>query len=137
MIEIFNKYISTATDDHIPTIRSRIIPGEKSNDTTRQLQTQYNNVVYREIQTLGGHTPERTHIIAKLKHQLRIECQTIQTETWNEIVENINLDTDPLHFWKSMKRFQGNEKQKLAFIDDHHNNKKHKLKNKEKHFRKH
>ena len=135
LIQTFNNHINTATENHIPTIRYRIIPGAKSNDTTRQLQTQYNNI-YREIQTLG-HSPARNHIITNLKTQLRTEYQKIQTETWNEIVENINLDTDPLHFWKSMKRFQGNEKQKIPYIKDHHNNKIHETENKETHFRNH
>ena len=92
----FNKHINIATEKHIPVIRYRIIPGAKSNDTTRQLQTQYNNM-YREIQTIG-YTTEHNNIITNLEHQLHTEYQTIQSETWNEIIENINFDTDPLHF---------------------------------------
>ena len=36
-----------------------------------------------------------------------------------------------------MKRFQGNKKQKMLYIKDHHNNKIHEKENKENYFRKH
>ena len=63
-----------------------------------------------------------------LKHQLKEKYKESAQETWDNIVENIDTQDDASKFFKSIKRFQGNTKQRAPYIRDE-NDKKYTLLN--------
>ena len=127
--------IKKASRQHIPVINYRIPPGAKSNETIDSLQNQYYQI-YNTIMTTG-HTPALGTQLIQIRRQLRIEYQAQHDRTWSDIITKTNNDPNPNNFWKSIKRFQGNQKQSIPYLRDHHNNKLHTNTDKEMLFRKH
>ena len=133
-IENWTKSIQEASQNYIPTLNYRIIPGTPSNDEIRQTQLELNNT-YDLIVAHGPLQPLTDRLI-RLRNQLRRLSLSAHTDTWNTIVHNIDITADPSAFWKSFKRFQGNHKQAIPYLK-HNGQKIHSLNDKEKLFTEH
>ena len=75
--------------------------------------------------------------INHLKNQLRNAYKESAKETWDAIGQNINLENFPSILFKSIKRFQGNDKPKTKYLKDESNEIIQEPKKKEKLFREH
>ena len=82
-------------------------------------------------------SPELHQQLTQLKHQLKTKYQETAQETWDEIVQNIDTERDPGKFFKSIKRFQGNNKQKAPYLQKDNGDKFKKPEEKEILFRDH
>ena len=134
-LDTWNTHVNAASDRHIPTLQYRVVPGVKSTETTRLLQQQHDDL----YQHIALHGPNQLLIneLTRLRREIRLEYQQIHNDTWANIISNIENTTDPEHFFKSIKRFQGNKKQEIPYIRDHHNNKIHEIDKKAELFKKH
>ena len=48
----------------------------------------------------------------------------LNSSIWNTLVENLDQETDPQTFWKTIKKLQGNTtKIKATYLKDHQNQK--------------
>lgn len=120
-LNTLTKNIQEASNKHIPKIRYRIPPGAKTNATIDTLQQQYNHI-YNSIHSIGF-TPQLGAQITNIRRHLRTEYQAEHERAWSDIITKLNNNPDPNHFWKSFKRFKGNQKQLTPYLRDHHNNK--------------
>ena len=120
-IKDWTDHITQASDEHIPKLTYRIIPGVSPNDDIRQTHTDLTNL-YNSIR-LHGVLPTYAQQIIRLRRKLREQYKSARAQTWNEIVQNIDITDDPTNFWKSIKRFRGNKKQQAPYLRDEHNNK--------------
>ena len=134
-LEEWTRHVQDATDKFIPTIRYRTIPGIKPNDTTKLLQIQYDAAI-RHIYE-NGPALETIRQINDLKRRLRDEYKTLQNNVWDQLITNLDLDENPTSFWKTIRRLNGNRKQKTPYLRDRHNNKLHTPHDKERLFRDH
>ena len=115
-VKQWNEAMKRAMEKHTPTLNYRLIPGHAQNHEIRTLHTQL-NATYNHICTHGP-SPELHHQLTILKHQLKTKYQESAKETWDEIVRKMDLETDPGKFFKSIKRLQGNNKQKAPYLQD-------------------
>ena len=134
-IDDFDNKITAASKKHIPILKHRVIPGAKPNQSIKTLEVQL-EAIYTNIRA-NGITPPIKQQINHLKNQLRNAYKASAKETWDTIVQNINLEDDPSKFFKSIKRFQGNDKQKAKYLKDEKNEIIQDPKKKEKLFREH
>ena len=134
-LDNWTRHIQNASDKNIPTIKNRIIPGIKPNETTREIQRQYDEIL-NDI-AYNGPTLDKSRQIIRLRNELRIEYQTQSNQVWNGLIERLDLDEDPTRFWKTVRRLKGTDKQKTPYLKDHHNNKVHTPEGKEILFRNH
>ena len=134
-LEDWTKHVQDATDKFIPIIKYRTIPGIKPNDTTKLLQIQYDAAI-RHIYE-NGPALETIRLINDLKRRLRDEYKTLQRNTWDQLITNLDIDENPTSFWKTIRRLNGNFKQKIPYIRDSHNNKLFTPQDKERLFRTH
>ena len=134
-LDSWTKHIKEASDLFIPTIKYRTVPGIKPTHNIKLIQIQYNAAM--EHFRYNGPSPQLNTHINNLKHQLQHEYRTLQSQVWNNIIHNIDIEHDPTRFWHSIKRLQGNNKQGIPYIRDQHNNKIHKTEDKETLFREH
>ena len=134
-ITTWTKHIQHATEKHIPTLKYRIVPGIKPNHTIKTLQIQYDTAL--NYFRYNGPSLQLSRFINNLKDELQNEYRILQNETWNQIIDKINIEPNTQQFWKSIKRMQGNSQQGVPYIRDHHNNKLHTNTDKETHFREH
>ena len=136
LLSNWEEKINTATDNNVPTLRYRIPPGVKPTDSIKLLQQQH-ETAYSHIKQNGA-TPFYTNIVHYTRRRIGNEYRDLQTHTWNQIVQNIDIENDDQKFFKSIKRFQNNNnKQSIPYIRDHHNNKVHDTPDKEALFRSH
>ena len=127
--------ITLASTNHIPTLAHRIVPGVRPNNETNIVQQELNDI-YNTIVTYGP-SLVLCRRLSFLKTQLR-RLYTQQHDQLNDqLIENINLETDPKKFFSGIKRLQGNEKQNIPYLKDSGNNKVHKSEDKETLFREH
>ena len=134
VLESLTNNIINTGNQHIPKLAYRIPPGAKTNNTIDSLQQQYYQI-YNTIHTLG-HTPTLGATLIQIRRQLRLEYQKQHDNTLTNIIDKINND-DTNNFWRSYKRFQGNNKQSTPYIRDHHNNRLYSDNDKENLFRQH
>ena len=92
------------------------------------------------ISKLFGPTQYYTNILRDARRKIGDEYRELQTHTWKQIVQNIDLEIQAHHrhpstFFRSVKRLQGNHKQDLPYIKDHDINKIHNISDKEELFR--
>ena len=120
-LEDWSEHIMKASDEHIPKLTHRIIPGVSPNDQIRQTHDELQYLY--ELIRLYGALPAYAQQLKRLRRTLREQYKSARMETWNEIVHNIDMTDDPTKFWKSIKRFQGNQKQHMPYLRDEHNNK--------------
>ena len=134
-LDTWTQAVKQASDNNIPTIQYRTLPGIRQNDETRRLQRLYDQA----LETLERYGPsiELSRHISDLKRQLRTEYQQTANQTWDRLIENLDIQEDPQKFWKTTRRLQGNDKQKAPYIRDHNNKKLHTPQDKEQLFRNH
>ena len=134
------KLILDATDKFIPTIRYMTIQVIKPND---YIQLQYDESI-RYIYD-NGPSIEILRQIEDLKRRLRDEYKSLQNDVWNSLISNLNINENPIgfslsyysSFWKTIRRLNGNHKQKIPYIRDSHNNQLSTPHDKERLFRAH
>ena len=134
-LDNWTKHIQDATDTSIPTITHRIIPGIKPTHETLLIQTQY-QATLQHIHTHGPSLALNRQLIT-LRQQLQTVYRHIQTQTWQDLINALETQTDPKKFWSSLKRMLGsNTKQTIPYLK--HNNIQHDTpEQKEPIFRKH
>ena len=134
-IDNWTKQIQTAANNHIPTLKYRIPPSLRPNNTITNIQNQLDRI-YNLLKQHG-----HNHILAQelivLRNQLQTEYKIEHDRVTNNIIENIDNQSSSQHFWKSIKKFQNpNFKQKSSYLRDPHNNQVDKTTEKEKLFTK-
>ena len=134
-LDKWTKQIQETSNKSIPTLRYRITPTAKQTDDIKTLTILYNEAIEHIRQ--NGPSLELTRYINDLKRQLTTDYRLIQNQAWNELISKLDTETDPTKFWKTIKRLQGNNKQKIPYLRDSHNNKLHTPQEKEVLFRKH
>ena len=134
-IQQWNAGITKAMEKHTPLLKHRVVPGSFQNHEIRTLHSQL-DATYNHIVT-SGPSPELHQQLTHLKHQLKTKYQETAQETWDEIVQNIDTERDPSKFFKSIKRFQGNNKQKAPYLQKDNGDKFKKPEEKEVLFRDH
>lgn len=132
-LQEWTRLVQDASDDNIPTIRQRIVPGLKPSHDLLLLEIQYNAL--RDDIDEHGPSFERNRLINGLKRQMTTEYHILQNRTWNDIIDRLDLEEDPTKFWKTVRRLQGNDKQKIPYLRDHDNNKVYDVRDKELLFR--
>ena len=135
MIETWTEEITKASHKHIPKLKYRIKPGIRPTQSLLNLQIQY-QAAHEHITRLGPslHMYNR---IKTLRQQLKQQYKTLNDQTWNTLIQKINTEQDPKKFWTSIKKMQGNSKQKVPYLRDHSNNKIHSDEGKEQLLRQH
>ena len=122
-INEWTEQVKQASNHHIPTLQYRVIPGANQNEEIRNTQRELDET-YELIRT---HGPLQTHTdrLGRLRIKIRELYRQDSTQTWNNIIHQIEIPSpeEPQKFWKSFKRFQGNQKQKMPYLKDHHNQK--------------
>jgi hypothetical protein len=134
-LDQWTEAIKKASDDNLPTLKYRTIPGILPNDEIKQIQILYSTAV-QHIATIGPSLALMRYI-DDLKRQLRTEYLILSNETWNNIIDRLDLEDDPKKFWKTVKRLKGNDKQRIPYLRDHDNAKLHSATDKEILFRNH
>ena len=107
---------------------STVTPRVRPTDFIKHLQQQH-EIAYNLIKH-SDPTQLKTNILEDTRRKISDECRQLQTNSWNQIIQTTDLEHLPHHhrpriLFKSFKRFQGNHKQALSYIKDHHNNKIH------------
>lgn len=134
-LEEWTSAVINASDKNIPTINYRKIPGIQPNAETNRIQLEYDRALHHR--ELYGASLEIQRHIDFLKNDLRIEYQIQYNKVWNTLIEELDITDETKQFWKTIKRFQGNDKQKTKYIKDHNNKKLEDPQAKEEHFRNH
>jgi len=134
-LENWTKTVKDATDKHIPTIRHRTIPGIRKNRTIDLLEIQYQATL--DYVATNGPSPDLYRHINELRSDISNEYRQLNNEKWTGLINNLNDEDDATTFWKTIKRMQGNNKQTLPYLRDHHNNKVHTPEDKERLFTDH
>ena len=74
-------------------------------------------------------------------HRLQTDIQLVYRDksalTWERLINDLDLEDDPTKFWKTLKRLQGNNKQKAPYMTDDDGLKYHSPIEKEQIFRRH
>jgi hypothetical protein len=125
--------IKQATEDNIPTITHRTLPGIKPDQDMRTLEIRYNAI--RDELYDNGPSIELNRLMNDIKQDLRTGYKRLQNQIWNDLVDGLDLEDDSTKFWKTIRRLQGNDKQKIPYLRDHDNNKVYDEKDKEELFR--
>ena len=134
-LETWTKHIQDATDKAIPTITQRNPPGLRPDHEARLLEIQYNATI-RHIYE-NGPTLQLNRQLTDLKLRLRRKYYDLQDATWNDIIDKLDVEPDATKFWKTINKMKGNNKQKIPYLKDHHNNKLDSPQDKERLFRDH
>ena len=114
--------ITHAANSTIPKSKYKTLPHVKTNHNTRTLQTQY-NALKIDIEQHGTNYYRYTRFIT-LRQQIQQEHIALHTATWNNIIDNIDIDPDAKKFWSQIKKLQGSEgKTKATYIKDHNDKK--------------
>ena len=127
--------VQQATEGPIPKIKYRTLPSIKPTDEIRMLQIQYDTAI--EERTRTGPTLQTNRLINDLKRQLADSYRLLQNQTWNNLTNRLDIEEDPTKFWKTIKRLQGNDKQKIPYLRGSQNNKIYSANDKEQLFRDH
>jgi hypothetical protein len=126
--------IKTASDISIPTVRYRTIPHVKTNHAIRLLQIEY-SALMTDFEEHGTDYDKYRRLI-ELRRELQTTYKELQTESWNELIDRLDIELDSKTFWTSIKKLQGNEsKLKASHLTDHQGNKIEKDQEKEAIFR--
>lgn len=132
-LQVWTDKITLGTANHIPTLTHRIIPGVRPNNETNIVQQELNDI----YNTIATHGPSQA--LCRRLSLLKIDLRRLYTQQHeqlnNELIANINLESDPKKFFSSIKRLQGNNKQNTPYLRDSGNNKVHTSEDKETLFR--
>ena len=135
-LEIWTNKIKEATEKHIPVLTHRIIPGVKPTRQIINLQLRYEAI--KNYIEEHGINPQIMQRITATRNQIRNAYRILKDDTWSELINNIKIDEkNPTKFWKSVQRMMGNQKQKVPYIRNAHNEKMHTPEEKEEVFRTH
>ena len=126
--------VQQATEQHIPKIKYRTLPGIKPTDEIKILQIQYDTAIAERTRT--GRTLQTNRLINDLRRQLADSYRLLQNQTWNNLINRLDIEEDPTKFWKTIKK-KGNDKQKIPYLRDSQNNKTYLAGDKEQLFRDH
>ena len=118
-INNFNSQIEQATNNNIPKITYRTIPGIKPNNTIREIQQTLN--FYQTLMDRFGVNPELLRLFNTLKHKLRDEYNTLSTQLWNNILQDLDHQEDPTLFWRSIRKLSASDQTPLKYILDDNN----------------
>ena len=53
------------------------------------------------------------------------EYRLLQNQTWDNLIDRLDIEDDPKKYWKTIKRLKGNNKQRIQYLRDSNNNKLH------------
>ena len=135
-IEVWTKKIKDVSEETIPKLQYRIAPGVKPTAEIIEIQRQYNEL--RSHINSNGTNNQLYSRLCYLRRKLRDEYIKLQDKTWNDLMQKIEIDAcDPKKFWSSIKRFSGNSKQKIPYIQDEEGNRLTAPETKEPLFREH
>ena len=104
--------IKQASDNHIPTLRYRILPGPQPNEEITNTQRQLDEI-YDHIR-VNGIQQAQFDQLSRLRIRIRQQYNTNENETWNDIIKRMDMTSDLTEFWKTVKRFKGAQKQNYA-----------------------
>ena len=111
--------IKLASDTHIPLLKYRVVPGLNINTEIQATQDEMFEIY--NLVRIHGPSTLYTDRYMRLRNKLREQCKASQYNTWEEIIRKIEMTEDPSSFWKSIKRFKGNQKQKMTYLRDDQN----------------
>lgn len=114
---------------HISKIEYRTLHGIKP---IEEIQIQYDAARSRT-----GPTLQINRLINDLKRQLADTYRLLHTQTWNNLINRLDIEEDIRKFWKTIKRLKGNDKQKILGLRGSQNNKSYLANDKERLFRDH
>ena len=116
-----NRVITDAADNNIPKIKHRIIPGAKTTREIRLLFIQLTNT-YNHIR-MYGHSSQHAQILISLRREIATAYEIQQRLTWNELIQKMDLESDPKKFWSDFRRFKGTNHKRMKHLTDDQNNK--------------
>ena len=134
-LDTWTKAIVNASNRNIPTISYRIIPGIKPDQTTIELQHHYNALKQDIIQ--HGPSLQKYRTLIRLQHELNTHYKNIHTDTWNNIINKMQIEPNPKIFWRSIRKLSGNSHRQYIPYIIHNNTKIHDTPQKEIIFRNH
>lgn len=134
-INRWTQAVVKATDETTPTITHRAIPGIKPTHTTRTLQAQY-EALKQDIQ-INGPSLDRMGQLHALRYRLQSTYRELQEQTWERLIDNIDMEEDPQKFWNSINRMIGQHHKPPPYIKDTNGTKYHSPTEKEPLFRQH
>lgn len=117
-IGTWTRAISTASDQNIPNIKHRTIPGVKQTHKIKVTQIQYTATV--QYIKENGPTILLNQRLIFLRQELHKEYRRLQEETWTGLIKELDNTDDPTTFWRSIRRMQGNDKQTIPYLRDEH-----------------
>ena len=65
------------------------------------LQIQYDTAIGEMTRT--GPTLQTNRLINDLKRQLADSYRLLQNQTWNNLINRLNIEEDTIQFWKTIK----------------------------------
>ena len=134
-IETWTTAIQDAFNKTTPTLYKRTIPGVRPDRTTKRLQTDYQQLL-TDIRTYGP-SQEKYRKLNRLQNDISKAYKDIATATWEGLISQLDIETDPQKFWKTLKRLQGTNKQTAPYLKDRDGQKIYTNEDKERLFREH
>ena len=119
--DLFTDHILNATKESIPTITQRTIPGIKPTHELQLIQIQYDATL--EYTRRYGTNVDIYRWTLELRHRLADEYRRLQSKTWDELIEKLDIEDSPTKFFQQIKRLQGNNKQSTPYLRDEQDNK--------------
>jgi hypothetical protein len=131
----WTEYVKQASNETIPTLTYRIIPGIKPSHETLTLQAQYQHTL-QYIYHNGPSIQLNRHLLS-LRNQLQNYYITQYGKNWDRLIQSLHTQENTKAFWSSVKRMMGsNTKQQIPYLE-HNNTQLHTPQEKEPIFRQH
>lgn len=127
--------IITASNSSIPKISHRTIPGIKPNQETLTTEHDYSTLLNDII--LNGPSLDKYRRLIGLRHRINNLYNLQYSDNWNQIINNLQIQQNPKHFWTTVRRLSGNTRQAAPYLKDHNNRRIDSDVDKEKLFRDH
>jgi hypothetical protein len=116
----WTEQIQKASEENIPKTKHRTIPHFKTTHETRLLQIQH-DAILQDILTYGP-SLAKYKTLTELRNRLRHEYGQLKTQTWNDLIEKTDIETNSKDFWQSIKRMIGRTTTKEQKYLKGHNN---------------
>ena len=119
-IEQWNKQVTEAMDRFIPLINHRTIPGVQPNEAILEARAQI--TFMQQIIASFGACSQAYRTINEQRRRISDEYSSLQKESWDSIVSNLQDEKDSSKFFSGIKRYMGNSKRHSIKISDNHGN---------------
>ena len=131
----WHNQMELAMNSTIPQKEFITLPHPKETELQKRLQLQY--TMLKNLRERIGWTIQQRQAFLTLQNSLKEECKKNYYESWNKLLQNIELKTnEPKEFWANIKRLMGSTNETTPYLKDETGAKRYKETEKEEIFRK-